>query len=299
MILIADSGSTNTSWCLIPQNSHQKEKYLKGHEIDKLIFSTEGYNPYFVSQDYIVKSLLENLPEGYDWSTVTKVGFYGAGCSENKYEFVREALKRVFTNAEVEVAMDLLAAARALLGRDAGFAAILGTGTNSCLYDGNEITMNIDSLGFMLGDEGSGAYIGRRLLRDFLRGDMPNDIKELFNNEYSISEEDIFENVYEKPFVNKYCASYCLFINKYYKKNQWLNFIVEDSFRDLFRNIISKYPNFSSYKFNCVGSVSYYFTDALERICEENGMKLGKILQSPIDGLIKYYVGSNGENLDK
>jgi N-acetylglucosamine kinase-like BadF-type ATPase len=279
MILIADSGSTNTSWCLIPNNEG----------IERVLFTTEGYNPYFVTQDYIVESLRKNLPESYDWNQVQKVGFYGAGCSENKYEFIRDSLKVIFKNADIDVAMDLHAAARALLGNKSGFAAILGTGTNSCTYDGESIVKNIDSLGFILGDEGSGAYTGRKLLRDYLRGDMPQEIEKLFIETYKTSAEEIFENVYEKPFPNKYCASFCPFIREHLRYSSWLENMVKDSFRDMFRNIITKYPNYQDYKFNCVGSIAFHFKSTLAEICSEFGMPIGIILQSPVDGLVDYY----------
>jgi N-acetylglucosamine kinase-like BadF-type ATPase len=279
MILIGDSGSTSTSWCLIPLNE----------EGEKIFFSTEGYNPYFVTQDYIIESLRKNLPKKYDWDLVQKVGFYGAGCSENKYDFIRDSLKVIFKNADIDVAMDLLAAARALLGTESGFAAILGTGTNSCIYDGESIVQNIDSLGFILGDEGSGAYIGKRLLRDFLRGDMPQEIERLFIDKYNTSNDQFFENVYEKPFANKYCASFCLFIYQHLDNYPWLENLVKDSFRELFRNIITKYPYYKNYKFNCIGSIAFHFRNTLADVCTEFGMPIGIILQSPIDGLIDYY----------
>lgn len=290
MILIADSGSSNTSWCLIPQSDNKTSEYSNNHQNGRVFFTTEGYNPYYLTQSYLVESLTKSLPAGYDWNKVKQVGFYGAGCSENKYDFIREALQKVFVNACIDVAMDLSAAARALLGHKAGFAAILGTGTNSCLYDGTDIIKNIDSLGFILGDEGSGAYIGRRLLRDYMRELAPDDVSALLKKTYELDIDDIFEQVYTKPFANKYCASFCVFINEHRNRYPYLNDIVIDSFRDLFKNIISHYPAYKQYNFNCVGSVAYHFQDILATVCGEFDMPLGKIIQSPLEGLIEYYL---------
>jgi len=281
MILIADGGSSKTSWSLLTGQSDKR---------NIVTFTTEGYNPYYITQDYLVTSLSKSLPPGYDWSEVTRVGFYGAGCSESKYEFMRQALGQVFPNAVIDVAMDLLAAARCVLGREPGFSAILGTGTNSCLYDGNDITLNIDSLGFILGDEGSGAYIGKRLIRDYIRGLMPIDLASFFAETCDIDIDEVFDRVYTKPFANKYCAGFCVFINENRSKYSYLNNIVEDSFRDLFRNIIVHYPDYGNYEFNCVGSVGYYFRDILEKVCCEFGMQTGKIVKTPIEGLIDYYL---------
>ncbi len=290
MILIADSGSTNTSWCLMSINKDSSDKISVEQIYEKILFSTEGYNPYYVSQDYLVNSLKSSLPAGVEWDEVHHVGFYGAGCSESKYDYMREALHKVFRYATVDVAMDLLAAARALLGDAPGFAAILGTGTNSCIYDGCDITKNVDSLGFMLGDEGSGSYIGKRLLRDYLRDNMPENVAELLKNEENANADYIFEQVYEKPFANKYCAGFTVFINKHRENFPYLNNIIEESFRDLFTNIITHYPGYEKYSFNCVGSVGFYFSDILLNVCTEFGMKPGKVLKTPMEGLIEYYL---------
>lgn len=149
--------------------------------IKKIYFNTEGYNPYFVDSDYIVHSLKKGLPQDLPFEKVSEVNYYGAGVHNGeKAKIVEVALQKVFPNAKVEVGHDLLAAARALLGDQPGFAAILGTGTNSCIYDGQEITHNIDSAAYILGDEGSGSYIGKKLLTDFIRGLMPEDVSAAF-----------------------------------------------------------------------------------------------------------------------
>ena len=166
MKLIADSGSTKTSWCLLKQNG------------GKVFFNTEGYNPYFLSSEYIVNSLKKQLPGESTFGFVEEIYFYGAGCFPDKKQVLVTAFTELFPSASCYIELDLLAAARALLGQRAGFAAILGTGANTCLYDGHAITDNIDSLGYILGDEGSGCAIGKKLLGDYARGLMPVDVKE-------------------------------------------------------------------------------------------------------------------------
>lgn len=173
MILIADSGSTKADWCLInPAN-------------ENIFFETEGYNPYFVSQEQVQSSLQRKLPDNLARSNVNAVYFYGAGCdSAEKGQIIKKALKQLFRYAKVFIEVDMLAAARALLGKKTGFVSILGTGANTCIYNGETITHNIDPLGFILGDEGSGGYIGKKLLNEYLRGYLPNDLDAEFKKVY-------------------------------------------------------------------------------------------------------------------
>lgn len=279
MIIIADGGSTKTNWCLL--NEDQKRIY----------FNTEGYNPYFSSTDYIVNSLRNNLPADLNIAGITELYYYGAGCSTpEKVGIVVDAMKIVFTAAKVSVGHDLLAAARALLGVEAGFAAILGTGTNTCLYDGQDITLNIDSLGYFLGDEGSGSFIGKRLLRDYMRGFMPGNLQEVFYETYKLSDEDILDNLYNKPLPNRFCASFSKFI---YDNNNYVEYtrdVVGEAFRAFFNNLVSRYPDYQKYSLNCVGSVGYNFRDILAEVANEYGMKVGKIIRSPIDDLVHYHL---------
>lgn len=278
MILIADSGSTKTTWCLVEKDNHKTE------------FITEGYNPNYVTADYLLHSLRTSLPEKKNWGQVKNVYFYGAGCSEDRYTFMRSVLKQVFTNADIEIAMDLLASARALLGHKAGFAAILGTGTNSCLYDGTHITHNIDSLGFILGDEGSGGYIGKRLLKDYIRGEMPEEVRSLFWNAYHLTGDEIIEHVYTKPMSNRYCAGFCRFLSN--NQHPYLQYIIKDSFRSFFRNIVCRYPNYSCYTLNCIGSVAFHFKNELTAVSKEFGMPLGCIIADPMPRLVNYHLAS-------
>ena len=278
MIIIADGGSTKTNWCLL--NEEQKRIY----------FNTEGYNPYFSNTDYIIDSLRKGLPSDLDLAQISEVHYYGAGCSTPEMVgIVVKAMETVFHAAEVHVNHDLLASARALLGFEAGFAAILGTGTNTCLYDGKDITLNIDSLGYFLGDEGSGSYIGKRLLRDFMRGFMPGNLQEVFYETYKLSHADIFDSLYNKPLPNRFCASFSKFI---YDNNNYVEYtrdVVGEAFQAFFKNLVSRYPDYQKYSLNCVGSVGYNFRDILAEVADQYGMLVGKIIRSPIDDLVQYH----------
>jgi N-acetylglucosamine kinase-like BadF-type ATPase len=279
MIIIADGGSTKTNWCLVTE------------EGKKVYFNTEGYNPYFSSTAYIVQSLMENLPSDLEKNEITEVNYYGAGCSTDEMRnIVAEAMKAVFTKAKVYVGHDLLAAARALLGTNEGFAAILGTGTNTCIYNGKEVVHNIDSGAYILGDEGSGCYIGKKLLVDYLRGYMPEPVRKLFWDTYKLTPDDVNEQVYTQPRANRFCASFSKFV---YDNNVHIEYsrnLVRTSFEDFFRNLVTHYPNYQKYTFNCIGSVGYNFRNVLEEIVTENGMVVGNIIRSPIDNLVKYHL---------
>ena len=277
MILIADSGSSKTNWCLIKPNG------------EKEYFDTEGYNPYFVDGVYIVNSLKKNLPGEISYDEVEDVYYYGAGCFPGKDFVLSDSIKTVFSKARIFIELDLLAAARALLGNDPGFAAILGTGTNTCMYDGQLITENIDSLGYILGDEGSGAAIGKKLLGDYIRGYLPKEVTTLFYETFHLHKEDIFERLYGQPQGNIFCADFSRFVATNIGDIYFYN-LVKTSFRDFFKNLVSQYESYASSSFNCVGTIGYTFKDILSEVALEYGMPLGKIIKAPIDGLVEYHV---------
>ena len=282
MIIIADGGSTKTNWCLLNE------------EGEKIYFNTEGYNPFFSDTDYIIDSLRKNVPLDIAVDKVDEVFYYGAGVhNEEKAGIVNRALKMHFTNANVFVGHDLLAAARALLGNTSGFAAILGTGTNTCIYDGKNVAVNIDSLAYILGDEGSGCYIGKKLLSDYLRGYMPEEVQEVFYKTYKLSHDEIMDNVYSKPLPNRFCASFSKFVYDNPVNIEYSRNIVKSSFIAFFENLVIRYPNYQSYTFNCIGSVGYNFRNVLEELANQYGMKVGRIMRSPIDDLVKYHMQNN------
>lgn len=279
MIIIADGGSTKTNWCLL------------NDEGQKIYFNTEGYNPYFVEGDYVIDSLRKNLPEDLQYDKITEVNFYGAGVhNEEKANELKEAFQVIFHSSKIFVGHDLLAAARALLGKKAGFAAILGTGTNTCLYDGNDVKFQIDSGAYILGDEGSGCYIGKKLLIDYLRGYMPEAVRANFWETYKLTPDDIQENVYSKPLANRFCAQFSKFVYDNTANLEYTHNLVKTSFQDFFKNLVSHYPNYQDYELNCIGSVAYNFRNVLEEVATEYGMKLGSLIRSPIDNLVKFHI---------
>ena len=280
MILIADGGSTKTNWCLINEAGR------------RLHFNTEGYNPYFAKQDYIENSLRTTLPDYLDASKLEEVYYYGAGCSTDaNKKIVAHAMQKVFVNAKINIDHDLLASCRALLGDEPGFAAILGTGTNTCFYDGKEITLNIDSLGYFLGDEGSGSYIGKRLLADYMKGFMPKGLSESFFTIYGLTNEDIFDNIYNKELPNRFCASFSKFLYDFKTVYpEYMEDVVDTAFTAFFENLVIHYPNYKKYVLNVVGSVGYSFRDRLSVIADRYEMGVGKIIRSPIDDLVEYHL---------
>ena len=279
MIIIADGGSTKTNWCLVTE------------EGKKVYFNTEGYNPYFSDEEYIIQSLKENLPTDLDLAGITEVNYYGAGCSTaDKRQIVENAMQAVFTYSKINVGHDLLAAARALLGNKEGFAAILGTGTNTCIYDGKDVASNIDSGAYILGDEGSGCYIGKKLLTDYIRGYMPEAVRKNFWDTFQLTPDDINERVYTQPLANRFCASFSKFVYDNIVNIEYSRNIVRTSFEDFFRNLVTHYPDYQKYTFNCIGSVGYNFRNVLEEVATENGMTVGRIIRSPIDDLVKYHL---------
>ena len=279
MILIADGGSTKTNWCQLSD------------EGQRVYFNTEGYNPDFVNTQDIVASLTKNLPDTLPRGEVREIYFYGAGVSSPaKAEVIAAAMRQIFTGAnKIEVTEDLLAAARALLGREAGFAAILGTGTNSCIYDGDKITYNVDSLGYFLGDEGSGSFLGKRLLRDYMRGLLPDGLQEALQEEYNLgTRNDILDRLYNQPLPNRFLASFAKFAYDHNNVSYCRQIVVE-AFEAFFQNLVLHYPNYQELTFNCIGSVGYNFRDALTQVANGHGMQVGKIMRSPIDDLVSFH----------
>lgn len=278
MKLIADSGSTKTTWVLIDDNQSRKQ------------FSSEGYNPFFIKTPAIIESLKKNLLSDLNASSVSEIHFYGSGVSNDEnVKIINDAFDVCFPDAKFFIEHDLLASCRALLGKEKGFAAILGTGTNTALYDGKQVELNIDSLGYGLGDEGSGSYIGRLLLRNYLRDFMPEELKKSFQNHFKTDKLEILKGIYERPLPNRFLASYASFSSQHIS-HPFIQNLVHEAFHDFFENIVAHYPNYTSYQFNCVGSIGFYLKDILEKTSNDFGMKTGKIIQSPIEGLVKFHL---------
>ena len=278
MLLLADGGSTTCSWCLLD-------------DANPIYFSTEGYNPYFWDTPAIAASLARGVPAAVRQAPINAIYYYGSGVlSPAKAEVVAGALRQVFPQArQVQVAEDLLAAARALLGRQPGFAAILGTGTNSCLYDGQRITQVVESLGYSLGDEGSGTSIGRIVLRDYLRGRLPVGLADQFRATYQLGEiSEVLDRLYNQPSPNRFLAGFARFAGEHYAE-PYCQAVVGEAFDAFFAQIVTHYPDYQRYAFNCVGSIGYHFRVALAAAATRHGMAVGQILETPIEALVRYH----------
>jgi N-acetylglucosamine kinase-like BadF-type ATPase len=276
MILIADSGSTKTDWRILSS---------KG-EVSKI--ETPGINPFYQDRDDIVSNLGNSFSNFK--KEITEIYFYGAGCATTeKCDLVKSALKSVFPVAKIEVASDLLGAARALCGNSPGIVCILGTGSNSCYYNGNHINKNIPPLGLILGDEGSGAVMGKKLVADYLKDIMPGDIKTLFEKEYSHTYNEIMENVYRKDFPNRYLAGYTHFLKTYIEK-KYCSDLVKQSFLEFAQRNILQYPESKNLPVSFTGSISYYFEPQLKEILSKLDIKTEKVVRNPIELLVDYHI---------
>ena len=278
MILLADSGSTKVHWCLVTASGQYTDIF------------TDGINPFFQTSDAMRNSICNQLLPKIApllWAgTLTHIFFYGAGCTPEKKGFVQKALEGVFKKAEVHVESDMLGAARALLGHNAGVACILGTGSGSCYFNGENIDWRVPSLGYILGDEGSAAVLGKRLVSDLLKNQMGDDLKEAFFKEYETSMPDIFEKVYRQPFPNRFLAKLSKFCADHIEDKR-IHDLVYDHFVQFIRRNLVQYHVSSPIGF--VGSIAYYYKPILEEAMKAEGMPLGTILQDPIEGLKEFH----------
>ena len=275
MELIADSGSTKVSWRAILDDGT-----VRGIE-------TAGINPVFMDDAGIEKILTENLrPE--IGTKLDRVFFYGAGVVGGEPSAKLErCFQKVFPASACELASDVLAAARALCGHKPGIACILGTGSNSCFYDGTEIVENVRAGGFILGDEASGAYLGRRLLSDYIKGLLPAAIEKEFVKRYGLDYMAIVQKVYREPMPNRFLASFSPFIGEF-KNHPHIANLLKSSFEEFLRRNIVHY-DYRKYAVNFVGSVAFYYKDILEKAVNAAGMRMGTVLQGPVDGLVAYH----------
>jgi len=277
MILIADSGSTKTHWCLVD----------KGKVVSEIF--TDGINPFYQNELEIIALLDSQLMPELHESSIEQIFFYGAGCSfPEKKLLVSQALVRFFSNAMIEIQSDLLAAARSLFQQDKGIACILGTGSNSCYYDGNEIVQNVSPLGYILGDEGSGAVLGKLLIADCLKNQLPEWIAEKLLDEYELTPAIILENVYKKPFPNRFLAKFTPFILEHIVEPSIFNLVYDSFDAFLVRNVM-QYP-LEDIEVGFVGSIAHYFRETLEIVASERGIMISEINQNPMDGLVRYHI---------
>ncbi len=276
MILIADSGSTKTDWCVSDG----------GRQLERI--STQGINPFHQDEGEIMNILEGELLPHVDGCEPRAIYFYGSGCRDEFTAAFETLLGRLFPSVTViEARGDLLGAARAVCGRHEGMACILGTGSNSCLYDGHGIVANTPPLGYVLGDEGSGAVLGRNLLNAMYKGRLSQALRDRFEAETGLDAAEIVRRVYREPLPNRFLASMSLFIRRHIS-NVELRSLVIENFRAFFRNNVAAYGR-KDLSAGVVGSVGYFYAAELSEAAGAEGVKLGEVVRSPIDGLVRYH----------
>lgn len=288
-ILIADSGSTKTSWCIIPSHADRSNATEMA---DYKIITTRGINPYQMSVEEICSVLrMELLPYTIN-EDIDYVRFYGAGCTMEKSPGVATALRQVIANdaKKIDVNSDMLGAAIALCGNMPGIIGILGTGANSCYYDGVKITENIPPLGYILGDEGSGAYIGKRLIGDVLKKQLPENICKAFFEETRETAATIIQKTYREPLPNRFLASMSMFCARH-KEDESIQNLLTDSFDQFFKRNINTYKHEGP--IHLVGSIAYYYKEEVTKAASFNNKSIGNIIQAPIHGLIRQQFSMN------
>lgn len=274
--LIADSGATKAEWCLI------------GGKRKKTIF-TQGLSPYFLNTQQITDVLMKELYPKMKNVQVNEIYFYGTGCANpSNARSVKKAIQSVFSKAKVNVGHDLIGAAKALCGREKGIVCILGTGSNSCYFNGNRIVKNSPGLGYVLGDEGSGAYLGKKVLQYYLYETFDENLRARFDAKYATNRVEILENVYKKPLPNRYLASFAIFLAEN-RGHYMIENILEDGLNDFFFNHLCKYRETWLLPIHFTGSIAHGFKDVLQELCDTYELELGRVLKNPMEGLVEFH----------
>jgi glucosamine kinase len=274
--LIADSGATKCEWCLIIDGK-------------KKTILTQGISPYFLDEAQIVTILNKSLIPKLKEVIIEEVFFYGTGLSNaNNALVVKKVLKTLFKKAKIIIETDLTAAARALCGKKKGIACILGTGSNSCYYDGKKIQKNSPGIGYILGDEGSGAYLGKKVIQHFLYNTFDEEIMARFEKRFMTTPIEILEKVYKQPLANRYLASFAIFLAEN-RGHYMIENIIEDGLNDFFYTHIYKYKESWTYPINFIGSIAFGFKDVLQDLCKTYELELGRVFKTPMKGLIEYH----------
>lgn len=281
MILVADSGSSKTDWM-----AYSPEQTLS--------FSTQGINPYFANAQDIFRILSKNKEAITIANEVKEIYFFGAGClNPDKREIVSNGLSSFFKKAFISVEHDLMGSAYATCGHKKGLACILGTGSNIAYYDGKTVFSGNHGLGFILGDEGSGTYFGKKMLISYLHKTMPAELREIFTATFEVTKDIVVENIYQKPFPNSYLATFSKFMI-HNRAHLFIQKTLKEGFQEFIDTNVKDYKNYKNLECNFVGSISYYYQDELREVFAENNLKIGKILQKPIEGIFEYILKRDG-----
>jgi glucosamine kinase len=274
--LIADSGATKTEWHIIDGKKRSS-------------FFTAGISPYHMDKGKIEALLNEELSPSIKKISYSSIHYYGTGCyTKANANIVKRALTSVLLSKKVNVTHDLMGAAIALCGKSKGFACILGTGSNSCFFNGSKIVENSPGLGYVLGDEGSGAYLGRMVLQHFLYKQFDQDLMDRFADTYGLTKAEILQKVYKEPYANRFLATFSKFLSQH-RGHYIIENIIEDGLRDFFDVHLIRYKNHSSYPFHFVGSISFHFKDKIIELCNYYGLDFGKIIKQPMEGLVDFH----------
>ncbi len=275
--LIADSGSTTCEWCLISDKKNKK-------------FSTIGVSPYFLSQQQITDLFSTAVLSKTKQENIDAIYFYGTGLSNiENVKIIKASIKTVFPKAAIEINTDMLGAARSLLLQQKGVACILGTGSNAAYYDGKKITKNSPGLGYVLGDEGSGAYLGKKVLQHYLYNTFDEELKASFDARFNTTKDEILNKIYKQPLANKYLASFCIFLSEN-RGHFMIENIIEDGLHDFIFQHLYKFRESWQYPISFTGSVAFAFKDVIQEICNMYELQVGKISKQPMDGLIKFHL---------
>lgn len=278
MILIADGGSTKADW--IALDEHKEEAFR---------VRTLGLNPAVVSEEELHNRIINMFQLIQVKNEVTNIYFYGAGCgTPHAQKILHDVMKNIFVNAEVVVEEDMLAAVYAATGKEPAMVAILGTGSNSCYYDGQKMHMRVASLGYVLMDEASGNYFGKRLIRDYYYGLMPKYIVEKFEKDFNLDADVLKKNIYREPNPNMYLASFAQFMFEF-KEEKYVRRLMKRGFEKFFRYRILPYELSPETPIYFIGSIAHYFREILDAVAEKNGLKITGVIQRPIDNLIDYH----------
>lgn len=277
MILIADSGATKTHWVLIDGGNVILEVY------------SSGFNPYYYKTEDFIQSLLAEFVGKISYDQIATVYFYAAGCSSKvNVEIIESALSTVFINAKIFANHDLYGAAIALLGNKSGIACILGTGSNSCLWDGKRITHNVPSVGYLLGDEGGGTYIGKMLVREILLGTADQEISELFYKSVNLNFSSVLDRIYKDENPNQFLSQQTKFLREHIEY-PYCRELLTRCFGDFVDVQLSKYPDYNKRSVSFTGSIAANFEDILKEVLYSYGITMGKVIKEPMEGLIYYH----------
>lgn len=276
MHLIVDSGSTKSDWVLIGEGWRKE-------------FNTVGLNPYFHDETSVHKAIMENDLLVAQSDNVDQIYFYGSGCSnEEMNQIIHGGLSQVFTSAKIVVDHDLKACALATYENEASISCILGTGSNSCFFDGSVLSEVVPSLGYVLGDEGSGAYFGKKLIRHYLYNELPEEISAFLKNQPGLHKEEIIRCVYKESGANTYLASFMKYIFEF-SQSEFVKTMMFDGFQEFIRIHVCCFEQHKEVKTHFTGSIAFLFKEELKKACNALGVQLGQVIQKPIDGLVAYH----------